>query len=828
MTDVDRLVDAVDDAARNRPGYVVLGFLLVTVIAAGGIGMVGTDAGADQFTEDVPAQEAMEEMEEDFEVAIGENVAAAQLFVVEDNVLDRDVLVRTLEIQHRLEERSTVRVTSTTSHANAVATELDPGADTPADQRRAIESATDRELAIATADAEDMVAAQVDTEFNPTAQQAGTAIVGVTYDVPETITDQELAAIQVRSTELIDSVGGVNHGDNAILFGSGIMEQEVGTLLGDTAIVVFPAALLLILLFLLVAYRDPIDMLLGLSALGMSMIWTFGAMGYLGIPFSDAIITVIPLLLAVGIDFGIHVINRYREERAAGGSIEESMIFTTDQLLIAFLLVTVTTVVSFAANLVSTLTSIQDFGLVAALGMIATFLIFGIYLPAAKVLTDRFRERWPIPDFNNTPLGAAESRLGRVLHVGVDISRIAPTLVVVAVLLVAAIGGAYGTGVDTEFTQEAFFPQEDRIALYEQFPEPFAPGEYTFVQVIDLLEEEFDDGFVSTMTLYIDQSVRDDDSLELIDRTTHNPPDTIEAAEPGRAEAESVLTVIDDHTEADQDFASVVDRNDRLGNGVPDRNVDTVFDELFDSPAEDDARGYLAADRGSARVDFTVDPEADEGVAVEDLEAIAERTDLEAVPTGELVVNEAVIDQMLESSVNSLFIAFLLTAIFLTVTYRLLEGRVVYGLINLVPVLASVALLAGSMRLFGVSLTPINAPILSVAIGLGVDYTVHFTHRFVDEYEAGREIQDALSTTILGTGGALTGSMLTTVAGLGVLYLALIPLIQDFGLMLGLGVLYAYLCSIILVPSLVVVWDRYGHRIGLPLTRTEGSSNTIT
>lgn len=60
--------------------------------------------------------------------------------------------------------------------------------------------------------------------------------------------------------------------------------------------------------------------------------------------------------------------------------------------------------------------------------------------------------------------------------------------------------------------------------------------------------------------------------------------------------------------------------------------------------------------------------------------------------------------------------------------------------------------------------------------------------------------------TAQGTGGALTGSMLTTVCGLGVLYIAVIPLIAEFGLLLALGVLYAYLASILVLPATVVVW----------------------
>ena len=187
---------------------------------------------------------------------------------------------------------------------------------------------------------------------------------------------------------------------------------------------------------------------------------------------------------------------------------------------------------------------------------------------------------------------------------------------------------------------------------------------------------------------------------------------------------------------------------------------------------------------------------------------------MEATPTGQLVVNQVVIDRITESAIRSLVVAFLLTAVFLMLSYWWLEGRAVYGLINLVPVLITVGLLAGSMRYFDIPLTPFNAPILSVSIGLGVDYTVHYMHRFVDEFEAGRNVHEALRVTAQGTGGALTGSMLTTVTGLGVVYLALIPLIMDFGLLLALGVLYAYLASLLVLPSVIVVWSRAEGRYG--------------
>ena len=819
MTAADRFVERVDELVTDRPAAVVAVFLLVSAVAVGGLAGITTSAGADQFTEDIPAQQALDDIDEEFETAIGGSVTSAQLIVTDDNVLSRSTLTRILETQHRLESRSTLRVDSTSSHADAIATRLDPEAETAAERRDAVAEATPAELrrAIADADEAGAVAAQVSVDYNPTAQRAGASIVGITYDLPDAATTARVTQLQAGSVDIVDSVPGNEAGENAILFGDGILQAEITALLTDTAIIVFPAAIVLILLFLAFAYRDPIDMGIGLSALLMSILWTFGFMGYAGIPFSDSLITVFPLLLAVGIDFGIHIINRYREERLGGAGIAAAMRTTTDQLLIAFLLVTITTVFGLLSNVVSPFEPNRDFGIVAAAGIVFTLLVFGIYLPAAKVLIDRWRGRLPIPAFGTTPLGSGGSRLGNLLRVGVDLSRIAPVAVVAVVLLGGVAGAAYGTGVNTEFSEEAFFPDEDRLETYSTLPEPFAPTEYTFLRVLTLFETEFEQDFVGSVTLYIDQSVRDDDSLELIDRTTRNPPDTFETTPERRAESTSVVTVIDDHAAQDPAFREVVERNDRLGNGVPDRNVDDVYDGLLDSPAEQRARGYLAADRGSARIDYTIRPGADNSEVVADVRALAERTPLEAVPTGSLVVNEAVIDLLTDSAIRSLFAAFVLTAIFLALSYAYLEGKAVYGLLNLVPVLVTVGLLAGSMRLLDIPLTPINAPILSVSIGLGVDYTVHFVHRFVDEYQTGKGIDEALDVTIAGTGGALTGSMLTTVTGLGVLWLAVIPLIRDFGVLLALGVLYAYLASILLVPSLVVVWDRYGDRVGLGL-----------
>ena len=91
-----------------------------------------------------------------------------------------------------------------------------------------------------------------------------------------------------------------------------------------------------------------------------------------------------------------------------------------------------------------------------------------------------------------------------------------------------------------------------------------------------------------------------------------------------------------------------------------------------------------------------------------------------------------------------------------------------------------------------------------------MDYSSHFVHRFVDEYheEDDGDVFTALDATVRGTGGALTGSMLTTTTGIGVLALAITPILGQFGLVVALSIFFAYLTSVLLTPSVIVVWER--------------------
>lgn len=270
----------------------------------------------------------------------------------------------------------------------------------------------------------------------------------------------------------------------------------------------------------------------------------------------------------------------------------------------------------------------------------------------------------------------------------------------------------------------------------------------------------------------------------------------------------SIVTVIRAYQEQDPAFDALVARNDRNGNGIPDRNLDEVYDYLFASPARDRALEYLTEDRRSARVVYAVKSAESDAAVTADARQVADRYRMEATATGGIVVFKAISDIIFASAIRSLALALVGTALFLFLVYWALEGRASLGLANVVPIVVTVAFVGGSMRYLGFSLNAFTATVLAMTIGLGIDYSVHLTHRYIDERRLQPTVLDALSRTVYGTGGALLGSVLTTVFGIGVLVLSVFPAIGDFGLLTGLSVVYAFLSALLILPAALIVWER--------------------
>jgi len=127
-------------------------------------------------------------------------------------------------------------------------------------------------------------------------------------------------------------------------------------------------SLIAISLMVLVHFRSLLAVILALIPVAIGTLWLAGLMGWRNIPFNPANIMTLPLVIGIGVTNGIHILNRYAEERTPGILARS----TGKAVLVSGL----TAIAGFGSLVLAKHRGIHSLGLVMSLG-IATCMIAG-------------------------------------------------------------------------------------------------------------------------------------------------------------------------------------------------------------------------------------------------------------------------------------------------------------------------------------------------------------------------------------------------------------------------------------------------------------------
>ena len=215
-------------------------------------------------------------------------------------------------------------------------------------------------------------------------------------------------------------------------------------------------------------------------------------------------------------------------------------------------------------------------------------------------------------------------------------------------------------------------------------------------------------------------------------------------------------------------------------------------------------------DDDAVGIKFT-NPSDGDGVVASHPDGVADgHAGVSATAAGSATLQEAGLSQTADSILMTLVLALGAVGVLLTLVYRLVAGSASLGAVTAVPVTLVTALVVGGMWLFEVPLTLLTALLLSLVIGVGIDYNIHVSDRFVHERERGRSVHDALVEATTGTGGALLGSTLTSAGAFSALLLHPHPQFQSFGTLVVLAMVTSFVVAVFVLPSMLALWARYG------------------
>jgi predicted RND superfamily exporter protein len=128
---------------------------------------------------------------------------------------------------------------------------------------------------------------------------------------------------------------------------------------------------------------------LALFPILIAVIWTVGLMSIFSVPFTTLSTGIVSLVLGVGVDFSIHLVDGIKKYLAKGHRISESIQYTFSTSGKAIILASITTMVGFSALLLAKLLGTQRMGMSLSLSILAVFIVTFTMVPAIMTLLNK-------------------------------------------------------------------------------------------------------------------------------------------------------------------------------------------------------------------------------------------------------------------------------------------------------------------------------------------------------------------------------------------------------------------------------------------------------
>lgn len=589
-------------------------------------------------------------------------------------------------------------------------------------------------------------------------------------------------------------------------------DASIGSVLGISALLYLVAFLMWTFLSKKTLRRTTADTILTFITIGLAIQWMSGY-GYLRFEDQSQMAQILPILLiGLGVDYSIHMTTRYRQELAAGKSVDLSINTAIRTVGIALVLATLTTAVGFLTNVTNSIPALAEFGELAAVGIAFSFLLMLTFVPAIRELLDRRAEK----NGTLTTAGMEEGE-GRVLPRVIGSTSVLPRRFAVATVVVALVltgVGAFGmTKLSTKFSFLDFVPttsplRDTAVTLDQRFDFP----ETTSVLVRGELARG--DAWNGMLASYLGAA-----EVETVQWITTPNGLTFPTGTSFMGVMFQLLNPSEDNEFYDQELfnAALAVGFDQQRMVPDDADVTPMYDVAVANHPELMA-GVLAMENGSysaALYNFdTVAGEAGAEALANGLNAAFEPSrvaGLDATPTSNFIIGDLIVRTLRDSQVSSLLLTLGAALLLLVINFWFESRRPMLGVITTLPVVMVVLWTFGLMATFGIPFGPVTATISAIGIGVGIPYMIHVTHRYLEERVERPEGDEAMVRTLTFTGGALAGSAVTTVAGFGILVISTTIPFRQFGFVIAYTIVLALGAAVLVLPSMLALWDRF-HR----------------
>jgi predicted RND superfamily exporter protein len=180
---------------------------------------------------------------------------------------------------------------------------------------------------------------------------------------------------------------------------------------------------------------------------------------------------------------------------------------------------------------------------------------------------------------------------------------------------------------------------------------------------------------------------------------------------------------------------------------------------------------------------------------------VDQKVSLSVQQSGMLKVMKKMNDEMLASQIQSLLLALIFVLILMSIQFKSIK----MGIVVTSPILLTVLINFAVMGYLDVPLDNATMMIASIAIGIGIDYSIHFSSRFKEELKGGSSELQALAKTLETTGQAIIINALTVALGFIILMGSNMLPMQRFGWLISLTMFVSAWASLTFLPAFILI-----------------------
>ncbi len=601
-----------------------------------------------------------------------------------------------------------------------------------------------------------------------------------------------------QQTAAIASIRGIldKYRDQAQIYLGGapmIADDLVTFVRGDLSSFSF-GVLAFIVIALGLIFRKVRWVVLPLSCCAVAGILMVGMLGILDWRVTVVSSNFMSLLLIITISFTLHLTVRYRELRSKRHYSNHSKLLKHAVLSMfkPSLFTGLTTAVAFASLVVSGISPIISFGWMMMMGVFTALSVVFILFPAIISLL-------PVQDLHE-PISRKFNLPGFMAKVTDKLHN--KILVIYAAILVFSAIGLGQLKVENSFID--YFRENTEIFQGMTLLDEKLGGTLSFDLIVDLPDEadSFDDGFGGGF----DDGFSDAGSEDAY-WFTGPKMDQIKA--------------IHEYLEADPQtgkvlsFGAVIQLAEKLNGYEPIDGLlwAVLYSRIPDALKDTVLTPFVSIDNNQLRFNVRViesDPNLQRNVLLERVEKGVEETfgfsDEQVNVTGILVLYNNVLQSLYESQILTLgLVMFVIMLMFM-----LLFRSVKLALICIVPNAIAASFVLGIMGWLGIPLDIMTITVASISVGIGVDDTIHYVHRFKHDFARLGNYRDTMFACHNSIGHAMYFTSVTIVAGFSILALSnFIPSIV-FGLLTSLAMIVALMGALTLLPQLIIRFQPLG------------------